>query len=166
MEIIQGDGVEPPAELPPATPILKLDLNDRSDGEIGDANSEDGYEVMSLATNGATFDGVSVTLTAVGGATLDDRDRTAPVDNAPLFTLDQIYDDFIFANGTFNGAGMEVLIEGLTPNSNYHVTLRSFDVGSTGTRSSVWSEESGGAPVVFANYSFNGSNQPATTTTT
>ncbi len=141
---------------------LKLDFNDQTDGESGAANTEDGYEVMTLSNNGATFDGITVTLSPLGGASLDDRDRPTPVDNPPSFTLDQLYDDFIFANGTFDGAGMEVLIEGLTPNAEYEVTLRSYDVSSTGTRSSVWSEEAGGTSVVFANYEFNGSNPPET----
>ena len=162
LEIIQGDESQPPTEQPPATSILKLDFNDQADGESGIANTEAGYEVMTLGDNGASFDGITVTLSPFGGASLDDRDRAAPTDNAPTFTLDQLYDDFIFANGTFDGAGMEVLIEGLTPNANYQVTLRSYDVGSTGTRSSVWSEEASGTAVVFANYTFNGSSPPAT----
>ncbi len=142
------------------TPLLRLDINDRS-GEAGTADTEAGFTMFDIGTNGQTFDGVTVTLSAIGGAYLDDRDRTTPVDNPPDFTEDQLYDDFIFAAGTVDGAGMQVLVEGLSPGTMYQVKLWSFDTGSTGTRVSNWVETSGPQPVpIELGYSFDGSDSP------
>ena len=162
LQIIQGEvDQEPPPDVQtPVTPVLRLDMNDRSDGEAGAANTEDGYGSFNLDTNGDTYGDITVTMTAFGGGTLDDRDRDQPTDGGD-FDLDQLYDDFIFVNGTTNGVGVDIHIEGLQPDTEYQVTLRSYDVSSTGTRSSIWSEESGPDSVVFADpYLFNGSISP------
>src|SRR5690606_18199428 len=76
------------------------------------------------------------------------------------FTLDQVYDDHIFASGVA-GSGMEVVIEGLVPNVEYEVLLRSFDPDAGGTRSATWTEVSGQNPVVIASpYNFDGNIHP------
>ncbi len=145
-----------------STNVLRLDLNDRTDGESGTANTELGFETMTLATNGSTHGGVTVTLSALGGAFLDDRDRSTPRDNPPALTQDQLYDDFIFANGTFDGAGMQILVEGLAASTDYEVTLWVFDSGSVSGRVSDWIEVSGDATVVVeSNYTFDGSRLPS-----
>ena len=162
IQVIQGEVAPepPPGTEVPISPVLKIDMNDGSDGESGAANTEVGYQSFTLESNGASYDGITVTMTAIGGATLDDRDRTSPTDSGN-FDLDQIYDDFIFANGTTNGAGAEIRIQGLAANTEYQVKLRSYDVSSTGSRRSVWTEMSGTEPVVFANpYTFDGANPP------
>lgn len=154
-----GDTLNPPAG---AANVLRVDFNDRTDGEVGAANTEPGYAVMTLDENNSTFDGVKLTLSAYGATTLDDRDRTGPVD-AGAFTLDQLYDDLIYAVGGGAGTGMEILIEGLVPNASYDVLLRSYDDLVSNTRQSIWTEESSGQSVVIASpYNLSGSVAPTT----
>ncbi len=143
------------------TAVLRLDINDIG-GESGQADTEDGFTMFDLGQNGGTFDGITVTLSGIGGATLDDRDRLTPPENPPHFTHDQIYDDFVFARKDADGAGMQVLLEGLAPNTEYEVKLWSFDTGSTNSRVSDWVETSGAEPVpIEARYTFDGANWPS-----
>lgn len=146
--------------LPGDTEVLRLDFNDRTDGESGPANSEAGYSVMTLDDNGSLFEGITVTVSAYNGSTLDDRDRSVPTDSGD-FTLDQVYDDLIFSNGVA-GTGMDILIEGLAPNAQYDLVLRSIDAGLvTSPWESTWTEESSGSSVVIASpYSFDTSIPP------
>jgi hypothetical protein len=145
----------------PNATALRVDFNDRTEGESGAANTEAGYSTMTLDSNGANFNGIEVTVSAHGAATFDDRDRTGPVDGG-AFTLDQVYDDMIYTTGSA-GSGMEILIEGLAPNVRYDLLLRSFDALAAGTRTSTWTEVSSGQPVtIAAAYSFNGSTPPTT----
>lgn len=141
--------------------VLRVDFNDRTDGESGSANTESGYSVMSLDENGSLFSGAQVTVSAYNGSTLDDRDRTAPVDNGD-FTLGQVYDDLIFSSGAAD-SGMDILVEGLVPNVQYDLVLRSLDAGlATGPWESTWTEVSSGSPVVIASpYSFDPSVVPS-----
>ncbi len=135
--------------LPPdVANVLRVDFNDRTEGESGAANTEPGYSVMTLDESNAVFDGIELTISPFGATTLDDRDRTGPVD-AGSFSLDQVYDDVIYANAAV-GAGMEILIEGLVPNVSYDLLLRSYDFGASGARQSTWTEESSGQSVVIA----------------
>ncbi len=141
----------------PGGGALRVDFNDRTDGESGAANTEPGYATMTLDDNGATIDGVTITFSPFGGATIDDRDRAAPSDGG-AFTLDQVYDDFIFSSGPM-GTGMQILIQGLVPNAQYDLVLRSLDGASTGTRQATWSEVSGATPVIIAApYTYNTAN--------
>lgn len=138
---------------------LRVDFNDRTEGESGSANTEAGYSTMTLDANGAIINGAKITFSAFGGATLDDRDRAAPTASG-AFTLDQVYDDFIFASGPAGG-GLEMLIQGLVPNARYDLVLRSLDGTSTGVRQSNWTEMSSGFAVPIASpYSYNAANLP------
>jgi hypothetical protein len=140
-------------------PILQLDFDDRT--VVDAANTESGFTPFTLSNNGSAVDGITVSMTAIGGGFLDDRDRSTPVDNAPDFTEDQIYDDFIFANGTVDGVGIEILLAGLSSNVEYEVKLWSFDSGSSGTRVSNWSEVSdGNSETIETTYTFDGSQLP------
>src|SRR5690606_23025708 len=86
-------------------------------------------------------------------------DRALPVANG-AFTLDQVYDDNIFANGPI-GSGMEVVVSGLVPLAKYDVILRSFDPEATGTRQALWTETSSGQIIELASpYTFDGANAP------
>jgi len=146
-----GDGV----------PILSLDFNDDDSGESGVDNTEPDFRTMTLAENPAVFDGISVSLEALGGAVLDDRDRAAPKERPPQFVQDQLYDDFLFANGTFDGAGLRIRIEGLAPRAEYRLTLWSFDTGSVGERVSDWIAIADGATNILASgYTFDGAVLP------
>jgi hypothetical protein len=156
-----GVGYDPALGPPDSTAVLHVDFNDRTEGETGAANTEAGYSVMTLDDNGALFNGVKVTLSEFGDTSLDDRDRTGPLD-AGAFTLGQVYDDVIYAVGGAAGTGMEILIEGLAPNTSYDLLLRSFDAGAAGTRQSIWTEESSGEAIVIASpYSLSGDVAPA-----
>ncbi len=145
-----------------ATTFLKVDvdarLGDSTAGPAG-ANTVDGFMPFTLnaGTTGlqptatGTVGGYNIMLTAVladgtpvtaGG--LDDRDRAIP-DTAP--TLNQLYDDFIFANvsaaptGTGENGGLDMSISGgaLVPNTQYNVSIYSYDTSSTNpVRTANW----------------------------
>ncbi len=147
--------------IPDGVAILQLDINDDDSGEADGANSEAGWASFTLADNGEQFNGVRVTISPIGGVPLDDRDRTTPVDDPPSLTLDQIYDDFVFARSQTDGTGMEVLLEGLVPQETYDVTLWSFDTGSVANRVANWVEASTGEPLeVGLDYTFDGRDSP------
>ena len=141
-----GDTLNPP---PSVTDVLRVDFNDRTEGEVRRGEYRDRlFDDDSRREPNAVFDGIEVTISPYGATTLDDRDRTGPVD-AGSFSLDQVYDDVIYANDAA-GTGMEILIEGLVPNVSYDLLLRSYDFGASGTRQSTWTEESSGQSVVIA----------------
>lgn len=143
--------------------VLSVDFNDDDSGEAGAANTETGFSTMTLSANPSTFNGISVTLSALGGATLDDRDRAVPTDSPPNFTQDQLYDDFIFAVGQTNGNGMRVRLTGLPPDNDYFVTIWSYDNSSLGTRVSDWIENGSGTTNIIVNgYNFDGAVLPTT----
>jgi CotH kinase protein/Lamin Tail Domain/Chitobiase/beta-hexosaminidase C-terminal domain/Bacterial TSP3 repeat len=141
--------------------ILNLDFNDDDSGEVGAANTESGFSTMTLSANPSTFNGITVTLSALGGGVLDDRDRTSPIDAPPNFTQDQLYDDFIFVNGQTNGNGMRIRLAGLPANQEFYLTIWSFDSGSVGSRVSDWIETASGPTNVIINgYTFDGGALP------
>ncbi|MDB6125846.1 MAG: Immunoglobulin I-set domain protein [Pedosphaera sp.] len=126
----------------------------------GAAVTQPGFASMTLAANPTNFNGVNVTLTGIGVA-LADRDRGALTNGSADFTQTQIYNDFIFANGTANGNGMRLLIERLAPNTQYGLTIWSWDAISPGARISDWIETASGSTVAITNgYTFDGSILP------
>ncbi|HEY5914750.1 MAG TPA: lamin tail domain-containing protein [Verrucomicrobiae bacterium] len=138
-------------------PVLSLDFNDDDSGEAGASNTVAGFNTMTLSSNPSTFGGLAVTISSLGGAVLDDRDRAFPVPSATL-TQDQLYDDFIYATGTVNGTGLRVRIAGLKPDQQYYVKLWSVDPGGStvGERYSDWTETAGGVTnTIAAGYSWN-----------
>jgi hypothetical protein len=145
--------VMPPGEVS----VLRVDMNARSGGD-----TQSGFESMTLSQNGKLFDsGIRLSLSALGGATLDDRLRSTPNNNPPRFQQSSLYRDFIFANGTFDGAGMELAFEGLTPNQPYNLRIWSYDSGSPGGRHSDWVQIVDDNPVELATqYGFNGAFPP------
>ena len=138
-----------------AATLLKVDVDARAgDSTAGPpgVNTVDGFMpfTMNTGTTGpqptvtGTVGGYNLMLTAVmadgtpvaaGG--LDDRDRATP-DTAPM--LNQLYDDFIFANvgaapaGTGEGGGLDMTISGgtLAPNTQYGISIYSYDTSSAG----------------------------------
>ena len=150
-----GDTISPPATT---GDVLRVDFNDRTEGESGAANTESGYSTMSLDTNGSLFGDATVTISAYNGGVLDDRDRTGPSDSGS-FTLDQVYDDFIYTDPAA-GAGVEILVSGLVPNTQYDLVLRSYDASVTTPRTATWTEANSGQVLASA-YTFNGAPTPA-----
>lgn len=144
------------------TAALQIDFNDAdASGETGTADTEAGFIPLTLDNLPATIQGVTLELEAVGGAFLDDRDRDTPREAPPAFTQDQLYDDFIFANGTFDGTGIRLRLSGLAPRTDYELTIWSFDTGSRGTRQSDWFEITDGVErPLITGYTFDGARPP------
>jgi hypothetical protein len=150
-----------------AVDLLDVDINARSNA----GNTAPGYSSFTLGSTGAqangtaVVNGYTVTVTAVSSAgtplgALDDRSRATPNGTPSLY---QIYQDFIFAGtSTGLGGGMNLQVSGgsLAPNSQYTVSLYSFDSG-TATRSATWLDGNNGNAVVV-NTSFTAANLPTT----
>ncbi len=139
--------------------ILKLDF-----GLTGSPNPESGFTEMNLGMNGTNFNGVKVTLSAIG-TTLAERLRSTPAfltNNPPFFNQAELDNDFVFANNsTANGTGIRVLIERLATNTPYAVTIWSFDPQSPGARISDWNETASGTPIPLQlGYSFDANFPP------
>jgi hypothetical protein len=157
--------------------ILAFDINDRSgDPELSPAtnnpvNTAPGFNsyVIANGTNSTvTVGGFSVNFQAVNAAgapagAFDDRDRVVPTTTP---TLNQLYDDFIFAGGsTGAGGGMNLKIIGtglpgdpvLLPNKPYRIAIYAFDGIQPGGGSAV--------PNRIANWS-DGNNSDALVLTT
>jgi hypothetical protein len=141
---------------------LRVDINSRISAESGAADTEPGWDTLTMAELPKTIGGVTVALSPLGGATLEDRDRSVPVDLPPEFTEDQLHDDFVFALGAFNGAGLRLDLEGLPPSQDLELTVWSYDgAGSGGVRVSDWIEVASGITnVIIAPYAYDQSIPP------
>ena len=110
---------------------------------------------LTIQTQATTrvFGEISVTVSNTSPFGYDDRIRPTPA-NSGAFTESLLLRDFIFSLTRTNEGGLDVTIEGLSPNQLHRLTLWSFDVGSTGNRVSDWSAN---GVVVTNSYAFNGS---------
>jgi len=102
------------------------------------------------------FGGLSVTISNTAPYGYNDVLRPTPTNNG-AFNESLLLRDFIFSLTRTNEGGLDVTIDGLTPNQLHRLTIWSFDVGSPGNRASDWSAN--GVPLTN-NYSFNGLNLP------
>jgi hypothetical protein len=126
----------------PAPPTsLAIDFDDRTAAAV---DTQPGFNSFLLAGTGATtapttylYGGVEATLSSVGGAPLDTRKRGTP-NNTDTFTLEKIYQDFIFANQTSGTNGLALTVKYLDPNQTYNITVYSYDSTSAGSRVSDW----------------------------
>ncbi len=167
-----------------AVPFLSIDVDDRQADATGappGPNTVAGFSSFQIPGTGTssvtsatgTVDGYNITLTAIAstglpGGTVDDRDRTTPT-TAP--TLNQLYDDFIFATSSTLGSGMDLAITStgsagtpLLPNTQYQVSIYAFDTGSTPApqpRTSDWLDGNYFNAPMFTS-SFSGGNSPTT----
>lgn len=144
-----------------AQPVLSLDFADRTSA----VTLESGFSPFVIASNGSataiqtsptvrTFGGITVTVSGGGGNPgYDDRLRTTPT-NSGEFTQELLLRDFIFATNQAGGGGLDVRIDGLTPNQVYAVSLWSYDTGTSGNRLSDWYAQGYKA---VAGYTFSGS---------
>ena len=139
-----------------ATPILQLDFDDRTVQDAGPPpNTVAGFNQFLLPGTTASVTGSAsntygsnvVTLAIfdsdappndTNGA-MDDRDRTVPSNSPPLA---QLYDDFVFVGGSAGTTGgLDVSITGLTPSTQYTVSLYAYDdAAGTGTRTATWTD--------------------------
>jgi hypothetical protein len=154
-----------------AAPLLAIDVNDRTDGEIGTPdNTPPGFQAFTLDGAG----GVPSTTRTIGGYTvsalavnsnhmpqggLDDRDRTTPTGSTGL---NQLYDDFMFAQLGLGGLDLRVSGGVLAPNTQYEIAIYAYDSGSTPApqpRTADWLDGNNGN-AVFLQTSFNGATLP------
>jgi hypothetical protein len=126
---------------PSAPQSLAIDFDDRS---ATPSDTQPGFNSFILTGSGTTtapttylYGGVEATLTSVGGAPLDTRKRGAPT-NSGAFTLQQVFDDFVFASQTSGTNGLALTLKYLDSNQTYNVTIHSFDSSSVGSRVSDW----------------------------
>lgn len=92
--------------------------------------------------------GIGVDVDALGGVSLDQRDRPENGGGAE----NAMWRDFLFANGSFStvpGSGLQVRITGLTPNSTYPIRIWGWDDSSNGNRRADWSG-GGAGPTTLA----------------
>ncbi|HEY3864314.1 MAG TPA: LamG-like jellyroll fold domain-containing protein [Verrucomicrobiae bacterium] len=143
--------------------VLKLEFN----AVATPADIAPGFQTMTLAMPSVVYNGTTkVTLSAIGGAVLTDRDRNTTAEpntvtnNPPALNTALVYNSFIFDDVETGGSGIDLLIEHLAPSTAYNVEIWSFDPASTPSRYSDWTEAISGT--VFADpYVFNGAVQPA-----
>jgi hypothetical protein len=162
-----------------AQSVLSLDFGDRDGAGAPGDPLQTGFQAFlldnslgntSIVQNTMrTFGTLSVTVSAAGANTtgIDDRVRGVPNDDGTL-TNSALLRDFIFANhsgGTVvaTDEGLNVQIQGLTPNLTYTVQLWSYDNGSNPSRVSDWFVNNSTTPAV-AGYSFMGSTLPTDNT--
>ncbi len=138
--------------------VLKLDF-----GLTGTPNLAPGFSEMNVGKNGTNFNGVGVSISAIGTSLAERARLTAPlVTNSPPFmTQDLVYNDFVFANSTADGTGIRIQIERLATNTTYALTIWSFDPASPGGRVSDWTETASGSPIpIQTGYTFDGAFPP------
>jgi len=83
--------------------------------------------------------GYSIDVDAIGGVTLDSRDRGSGNGGGPESNM---WRDFLFANGSnasAPGTGLRISITGLAANTAYPVTIWAFDDSSNDGRDADWS---------------------------
>ncbi len=108
---------------------LSLDVD-----AVGTTNTQPGFQMYNTSLAGSAFNnGIRVNISGVGTALADRVRTTSPnVTNGPGMTQAQIYNDFIFANSTNGGTGLNIALSHLVPSTPYAVTIWSFDAVSTG----------------------------------
>jgi hypothetical protein len=138
----------------PAMANLSIDLNDRGNATL----TQSGFDAFLIAdevntpvTN--TYGDIDVTLYMVGPDVYKDRLRSAPL-NDGAFTESDLLRDFVYANDSAGG-GLNVEVNGLTPNGIYTGSIWCVDDVSSGVRMSDWIAN---GTVVANNYTFDGAD--------
>lgn len=105
--------------------------------------------------------GVTLTTSVItGGAavTVDSRNRAGTASDAGGGAEANMWNDFVFANGSFStrpGSGLSLALMGLNPNTTYPITIWSFDDASNAqpadgfARAADWSGGGGGGTLSF-----------------
>lgn len=147
------------------TPLLSLDFNERGvDAALATQQGFSSFVIQSNLSTTAiqtqattrTFGGISVTVSNTVPFGYDDRARPLPA-NSGDFSEALLLRDFVFSMDRTGTGGLDVTIEGLTPNLPHRVTIWSYDAGSAGSRVANWSAN--GSPLI-TQYTFNGSVLP------
>jgi hypothetical protein len=151
------------AYSPPTTnvnlTVLQLEFVAAQNYVTPPARMQPGWQTMSLKTGPTNFTGgVKVTLSAIGGAALQDRDRVAQdnqgstyplvANSPPTMTTANLYNSFIYDSTTTSGTGIDILIQNLTPNTPYGVNIWSW-AASSGGRVENWREALSGSTIAY-----------------
>src|SRR4051812_1665709 len=131
-----------------AQPLLSVDFNLRTDNQT--TMTQPGFTNFIIGNVGGNIQQTNATVRTLGGYTVTiagfganpgytDRSRGTPVDGGALSTA-RLLRDFVFSPDTGSG-GLDVTVDGLTPNTPYVVTVWSYDSSSqaSGPRTSDWS---------------------------
>ena len=137
LELIDGtDPTDPNSFLDPyLNAVAKFDFN---------APGSPTLATWTAAESGSGSNGtVTVATEAVGAVLLDTRDRPTANTDGPQGDLNHndLWRDFVFANGSLNsapGTGLRVTLTGLRPSTTYPVTIWAFDDASDNGRRADW----------------------------
>ncbi len=149
------------------TTLLSLDINERVVDESLITqpgflpfviNSNISTSVVQTQATTRVFGNISVTISNTVPNGYDDRLRPTPVNDLD-FTQSLLLRDFVFSLDRNGSGGLDIAIEGLTPNLRHRLTIWSFDVGSFTNRASDWTAN---GESVTNNYAFNGRDMPTT----
>src|SRR6185503_15220693 len=143
-----------------AQPILSVDFTDR--GSDSAALTQPGFQSFFIGTSDGTglqtnastavFGAFSVTISGNGSNPgYDDRLRSFPADSSD-FTQSLLLRDFVFSPSTATAGGLNVIVQGLSANRVFQVTVWSYDDTSSGSRVSDWYANGN---LVRDNYTFN-----------
>jgi hypothetical protein len=152
-----------------ATPLLSMDVNDRTNATVGMTQS--GFTSFVINSNvSATAIQTQATTRVIGGITItvsntlplgyDDRSRGAPA-NSGAFTESLLLRDFLLSQDNSSTGGLNITLTGLAANEPHRFTVWSFDGESFGSKVSDWFANS---LQVKSNYTFNSSAQPTSNT--
>ena len=145
--------------------ILSVDIGDISGSDVQAGFDEFliGGEIAAGTSVSQTFGGITLDVAAVGEKA-QDRLRPGPSDGGAL-TTSALYRDFVFSYSKDVGSGLDVTVSGLDANTQYNVTLWSFDILSNAMdgRFSDWTAN---GAIAQEDYMFSGSGGSVPTTPT
>jgi hypothetical protein len=142
------------------TTELKVDFNNVG-VDNAPANTQPGFTAFAMPIPVGTgpftslIGGAEVTVSSIGGISLQSRRRTVPLNNG-AFTEEQLLRDFIFSPDSAIGQGLQVRIDYLEPNQPYDLTIWSYD-NANSARFSDWSANGN---VLTNGYTFTGATLP------
>jgi hypothetical protein len=148
-----------------ATPVLAIDVNDRSSAAAGLTqagfssfviNSNISATAVQTQATTRVFGGITVTVSNTAPYGYDDRLRNAPANNG-AFTESLLLRDQIFSLDNAGTGGLDIRLSGLLANHTHRLTVWSFDGQSSGAKVSDWSAN---GVLVSNNYTFNSATQP------
>lgn len=121
---------------PVGNALVKFDFN-----AAGSATQEDWTAAdLGNGTNGT----VTILTEAIGAVTVDVRDRANGNTDEGDSARNDLWRDFVFANGSSADApdtGLKITLTGLAPQTTYPITIWGFDDGSNNGRSADWGPE-------------------------
>lgn len=148
-----------------ATPVLSLDVNDRSSAAAGLTQAGFSSFVINSNVSNTTiqtqatvrvFGGISVTVSNTPGFGYNDTLRNDP-GNSGAFTESLLLRDFIRSEDGVGTGGLDIALSGLNANGLHRLTVWSFDDGSTTTKITDWYAN---GLLVKSNYTFNPAISP------